>query len=408
MSSPSERQDLPEEYRKLLLMQWIHKISGQELSTTQFGQSGDQWQFMKYPEGDGFSVSWPSCDIEVSGATKRDVAEAIVERATVAVCAGELGEETWFSSGFTSEVPDVFGTPAQFVRNMGDKRVIEGWRRLSDAVLVEFTPEPVEDPSPLSAPQTNVRVFLKVPGGGSGPFSLKIAADALEFVRLICAFALGRPVSGAVGVVFPAEDEDRLLADERQQDHTNVQTLARNGIPLDPFAHLASLGGAGAALRYRGSLVAFDAAMEQKNPDVATILFVSSIEALLSPGTEWRKERLTARFIKAVLDYNTEAVDAILQHPNMEMALGFRPKGGPSRRRQDLLGHIYDLRSTPVHAGPAMALGLLGAQSQEGQLRVALMSDLAQGVILAFLTAPRSSLVGHPEIWPAGGSGASA
>jgi hypothetical protein len=286
---------------------------------------------------------------------------------------------------------------------MGDKRTIEGWRRLSDLVLLEFKPSPVENPSPLNAPKTDIHVFLKVPGGGHGPFSSKVAADTLEFVRLICSFALGRPVSGFTGTAFPADEADSKAADEQQHDFVNVPTLARNGVPLDPFAHLASLGGPASVVRYRGSLVAFDAAIEQRNPDVATILFVSSIEALLSPDTEWRKERLTARFIKAVLDYTPASVDAILQHQNVEMALGFRPRGAISRQRRELLSHIYDLRSTPVHAGPAMAMGMLGGQSQEGQMRVALLSDLAQGVILSFLTTPRSSLIGHPEIWPAGG-----
>lgn len=393
-------------YQDLLFLQWVSTLAQAELGTTQFGQAGDQWQFTREPGSHGISVTVRQDEdlrylVEATGEVASDQVQSIYERAYDAMSRNDLGESTWFHSGFVSLEPDLLGNPTQFVRNMGDKRAISGWRRLSDQILLQFTPEAVESPSPLNAPKTEIRVLMQVPGGGAGPFSSKLASDVLEFVRLVCAFALGRPVVVGPGTAFPAGESEVAEALGLQFDYENVQTLARNGVPLDPFAHLASLGGEAGIVRYRGALVAFDAAMEAKNPDVATILFVSSIEALLSPDTEWRKERLAARFIRSVREYASDAVESVLQHPNMQAALGFQAKGAPSKQRRDVLSHIYELRSAPVHAGPAMAMGMLGGQSHDGQMRVALLSDLAQGVILGFLTAPRSSLVGHPAVDPA-------
>lgn len=243
----SESGKLPDAYLDLLFLQWVHIIAQAELGTTQYGQSGEQWQFMRYPEGNGFSISptigQPRYIIETHGETSTSEAESVVQRALEAARRQDTGEAVWYRSGFTSDEPDLLGAPVQLVRNMGDKRTIEGWRRLSDLVLLEFKPSPVENPSPLNAPKTDIHVFLKVPGGGHGPFSSKVAADTLEFVRLICSFALGRPVSGFTGTGFPVDEADSKAADEQQHDFVNVPTLARNGVPLDPFAHLASLGG---------------------------------------------------------------------------------------------------------------------------------------------------------------------
>ena len=403
MSTPTR----PQLYQDLLFLQWVYTLAQVELGVTQFGQSGDNWQFTREPGNYGISVAIQGEGdvryvVEATGGASADQVSSVCERAHAAMTRDDVGEGVWFQSGFVSAEPDLLGNPTQFVRNMGDQRFISGWRRISDDVLVEFSPEGVDNPSPLNAPKTEMRVLIRLPGGGSGPFSSKLASDVLEFVRLICAFALGRPIAVGVGTAFPADEAAISEAESRQQDHENVQTLARNGVSLDPFAHLASLGGEASVVRYRGALVAFDAAMEAKNPDVATILFVSSIEALLSPETEWRRNRLAARFIRSVREYALSSVDSLLQHPNMERALGFSPKGGPSKRRRDILSHIYELRSAPVHAGPAMAMGMMGGSlSHDGQIRVGLLSDLAQGVILGYLTAPHSSLVGHPDVDPA-------
>ena len=88
-------------------------------------------------------------------------------------------------------------------------------------------------------------------------------------------------------------------------------------------------------------MVAFDAAIVQSNPDVATILFVSGIEAILSPDAPWRKTRLVARFVWAAFEYAPDTVNAILSHANMSQAFAFMPTGGPNARRRRMLERIY-------------------------------------------------------------------
>lgn len=43
---------------------------------------------------------------------------------------------------------------------------------------------------------------------------------------------------------------------------------------------------------------------------------------------------------------------------------------------------------------------MLSILAEPGTMRVALLSDLARGALLAFLQAPRSSLIGHPIFDP--------
>ena len=129
------------------------------------------------------------------------------------------------------------------------------------------------------------------------------------------------------------------------------------------------------------------------------MLFVTSIEALITSRTEWRKDRVTKRFIDAILILCPQAVDAILEHPNAEAALSYQKLGSSSRQRKELLSQIYDLRSVPTHAGLGISYGgALAALASPTSMRVALLSDLAAEAILAFLQAPQSFLAGHPAI----------
>jgi hypothetical protein len=126
------------------------------------------------------------------------------------------------------------------------------------------------------------------------------------------------------------------------------------------------------------------------------MLFVASIEALFTPWQEWRKNQSVKRFIKGILDLCPDAVDEMLAQPNLEMALGFRKRGRQARQRKDVLNHIYDLRSQPAHAGLGLSGDAMASLAEPSRLRLVLLSDLARSAILAFLQAPRSSLVGHP------------
>jgi hypothetical protein len=90
-------------------------------------------------------------------------------------------------------------------------------------------------------------------------------------------------------------------------------------------------------------------------------------------------------------------VDALVNHANVEQAFGYRRKGGKEARRRQLLDRIYELRSYPTHEGLGLSgVGLFAIWTEPGNMRVALLSDLARGALLRFLQAPGSSLIGHP------------
>lgn len=95
-------------------------------------------------------------------------------------------------------------------------------------------------------------------------------------------------------------------------------------------------------------------------------------------------------------------VDEVVNHANVEQAFNVKLRGNPRRRRRDLLDTIYAMRSNPIHTGVGpSATGALLQLADAGGIRVALLSDLARSALLAYLVAPRSSLVGHPLIDPA-------
>jgi hypothetical protein len=69
---------------------------------------------------------------------------------------------------------------------------------------------------------------------------------------------------------------------------------------LDVFDEFPTLGGEDGVMRIRGALLSYHLALQQPSPDVALMLFVSAIEALIVPHAEWRKEKATKRFIAEV------------------------------------------------------------------------------------------------------------
>jgi hypothetical protein len=152
-------------------------------------------------------------------------------------------------------------------------------------------------------------------------------------------------------------------------------------------------------IRVRGALLAYQAAIAQSNADVATMLLVTAVEALIAPRQPWGKDQVTKRFIDALLILCPDAVDEILAHPNVEVGLSYRRRGGTRRQQRDLLSGIYDLRSRPTHTGLGLSYGgALAALGSSESIRVALLSDLARAAVLAFLQAPQSFLTGHPAL----------
>lgn len=156
------------------------------------------------------------------------------------------------------------------------------------------------------------------------------------------------------------------------------------------------------AVKVRNALLTYDAARRQGNHDVATILFVTAIEALTPPPLDWRKERVTARFVIAVQELCPQALEEILAHANSELAFGpIKQRRNRRKVYESLLGRIYDMRSSPVHAGLGITPRLFAhGFGADATMRIALLSDLTRAAILAFIQAPRNFSVGHPVLYP--------
>ena len=98
-----------------------------------------------------------------------------------------------------------------------------------------------------------------------------------------------------------------------------------------------------------------------------------------------------------------DELDAIVGHGNFEDVFGL-PRGTRTARalRRALLDRIYDYRSGQLHEGLTPGYqGLAVGTDMRSEARRALLAGFAEGAILRFLGAPRSSLIGHPGLEPA-------
>lgn len=139
------------------------------------------------------------------------------------------------------------------------------------------------------------------------------------------------------------------------------------------------------------------------NPDAAVMLLVTLLEAPIVPRPFWGRDKVTKRFINAIDELCPEVVGSLVNHANVEQAFVIQLRRNPRRRRRKLLNAIYTMRSNPTHSGvrPSARYGFLQL-ADSGGIRVALLSDLARKVLLPYLVARRSSLIGHPLIDPPG------
>jgi hypothetical protein len=109
---------------------------------------------------------------------------------------------------------------------------------------------------------------------------------------------------------------------------------------------------------------------------------------------------MSRRFLDFFDDLMPQPLDEVLSHANFEEA--FQVKRGQRTARalrRDLLRHIYALRSEPIHQGLSTHFHPFGmAYEDSASLQRAFFCDLSERAILAYLQAPRSSLVGHPKL----------
>lgn len=397
---------VPPDMTELLFVAWMVKLGSDVFSQHGSGGSAGHSRTLNFGVPDGAylligQIGTEEWEIQTLSGVEKSMAEGIIKGALQKVQELDLGGDVVYQVEMKTHQAELFDKDYRlnFMRVLSDQVHVSGPRRLGDRVLLNFAHEEITDSPILFAPDLTIETTVIAPGPAATNFSQTIAAGMVELTSAICALATGRVVS-AEPVMFPADDEirDKSLASRAD---ISILTLARDSISLDLFNEFAAIGGPEGVGRLRGALLSYHAALGQSNADIATMLFVTAIEAILAPNTPWAKERVTKRFVDGVQSLSLEAVDELLAHDNCEDAFNYPQKGGERARRKQLLERIYSLRSTPSHTGIGLSSSnfLIGF-GDPGNMRVALLSDLARAAILSFIQAPRSFLTGHPTIDP--------
>ena len=350
-----------------------------------------------------FTEKPPFLKFLASDTSRQNLVDDIVAKAVAHVERGDFGGIVWYSTKL-NEVEVRFpplSLMSPFLQRLGSQTRIAGWRRLGISILLEFVEEVPEDwaeKKPILAPKAVVDVNIAAPGPCAGYFSSHIAHGVVETVQAICAFALGRSVE-LPHTVFPFEDEKLPELNKRRGDPA-ILTLARKGTSLDIFTPLAADGGLELFRRVRAALITFDAATRQDHDSVAAILYIVVVECLVTPYTDWRRERVTKRFIEFFDELIPDDLDQIVAHGNFEEAFGMRRGARTARAlRREVLDRMYDYRSGQLHKGLEPSYQGLGGVGVDvgSSARRGLLGDFAEAAVLRYLSAPRSSLIGHPE-----------
>jgi hypothetical protein len=395
----------PAEISELLFAAWVQLFAVQRFGLTQYGTGNPADANTIYTFGSPTERNF-ALERSQNGAwslrSSTDIAGndigVIIKDALDKLSAGDFGGDVVYQTAMQAKDFEISHVSiSNFFRLLGDQVLISGPRRLGTRVLLDFVPEPPKEPGipQLFAPQTNIKVNIFVPGPIASGLTNSIAMGTVEVVAAICALALGRTVEWPL-TIFPAAPEDAEVAKASRYD-ASILSLVRDGISLDIFDEFRALGGDDGVMRVRGALLSYHAALQQASPDVAMILLITSMEALIVPRPEWRKDKATKRFIEVTDQLCPDAVEAIVNHANVEQAFAYRRRGGIGARHRQLLDQIYTLRSNPTHSGIGLSgAGMMSMFANPGNLRVGLLSDLARRALLNFLQAPRSSLIGHP------------
>ena len=291
---------LNDEAARLLFEAWVHRLSTERLallgqSSGGSASSADRTATFGDHLNEHFVLHMSGLDITdvTSVGVSNDDIQAIIEDASARIAARDTGEPVIYQMEVRLRPVDFMSV--HFMRTLGDRIHIEGSRRLADAALLDFEQGLLADAPAegvLFAPPSKVQVTIFAPGPVPSEFSQRAAAGTAEIVAAICAFATGRPVEYHVPLFpLPTDDKDATAKALARRADPTILTLARDHISLDVFGDLAALGGEDALLRVRGALIAYHAALTQTITDVAVMLFVTSIEALISPRPEWGSRR---------------------------------------------------------------------------------------------------------------------
>ena len=394
--------------RRMLLADWFMFLARERgLELPQHSSGGERFTIgnpTSFHVVAQFKEEAPFLEFLASESSRQKLVDDIATEAAEHAERGDLGGVAWHSTSLHEVAFEMssFSMMGDLLQRLGGQTRIQGWRRLSNHILLEFVEDQPEDwgkKPALLAPKAVVRVHIAAPAPCPGYLSSHISHGVIETVGAICTFALGRPVQ-LPHSVFPT-DEDVSELDERRADPT-IGGLARKGTSLDIFERLVGLAGLEALQRARSAFITFDAAVRQERDPVACILYVVAAECLTAPYTSWRLQKLTKRFKEFFDELMPDDLDQIVGHGNFEETFGIRRGLRTARAlRRDLLDRIYSYRSGQLHEGldPSYA-GIAVGSDTSNEMRRGLLADFAEAAILRYLEAPRVSLVGHPLVDP--------
>ena len=165
---------LPEDAARMLFEAWVIKLSEERLGFTQRSSSGNNEEptaTFGDISSDHFVLHGSGLDIErvTSTGVAEDVVQAIIEDSVARIAARDLGEPVIYHVEMTLTPFDFTSGATQFMRTLGDQVHIEGSRRLSDVVLLDFEQGLLADaPSEglLFAPPSKIQATIFAPGPG--------------------------------------------------------------------------------------------------------------------------------------------------------------------------------------------------------------------------------------------------
>jgi len=390
---------------RMLLADWFARLAGEAgLQLDQYGSSGEVFT-LGAPTGLNVTARFieanPYLQFVSSDPARQALIDDLASKAVEHANAGDLGAINWYSGslsaeGFQLAAPFSMGS---FIQQLGNQTRIQGWRRLGSNILIEFAEELPADwneNNVLLAPKGIAHVHMAIPAPRAGFLSSHIAHGAIETIAAICTFALGRAVA-LPPAVFPSKPEHVSDLDARRIDQA-ILMLARKHVSLDIFSQIGAPGGLQFFERMRAVFLTFDAAVQQHHNFVASILYVVAAEAITTPYVNWRDSKLTKRFINFFDELIPSELDTIVAHTNFEEAFEIRRGTRTSRSlRRKLLDRIYELRSGLVHSGLQPSYqGFRFSVAED--MRRSLLADFAEGAVLGYLSSPRSSVIGHPDL----------
>jgi len=373
-----------------LFIDWFWHLLSQKHGIQQTGYAGDAWTF---------SVQG-SCVYKIlhnrsNGEVMLDVpesvfpdAEQVAMEAARRASAVDVGDPTWWVTGFESKGNLDESSQLHMMRSVGQHKQFPGkWKLGNDAVVSfnerEFNHLPV-------LPKQEVKIVFRSNGPGHGPFGHAAACKNATLIRATLSFVTGTPLEGLPGI-FPAKAQEREEA-ERELEAGALPEIHLLGLHVWP-AIARLLAGREAFDRVLGALLAYEHALTQKSGNASLVFFVTAIEALIVPNTVWSKERVTKRFCEFLVTACPETLREVLAHAN------FREAFGEIEKPKEFVEKLYQLRSRPIHTGHlGMFRDILNADPDS--VRVALVGDVTRDAILAFLRQPFSSLWGHPKLDP--------